>query len=311
MNKKIFVLIFIVCMIIFCGQSYAAMTRPPAFVIEPQYQAAKDFHEGLAAVKLEDRWGYIDYLGRVAIPIVHRAFEAGDFSDGFAFVGDHYIDTEGNPAFVRIDPDTDERTEKFFTDGLPFSQGLAAVQVGGQWGYIDLMGNYVIAPSFEMAGSFFEDLAPARKGGHWGYIDMRGRFVIEPKFLRAGNFHDGIATVNYNSKWGFINKEGKFIIKPVYYEAGNFVYDLAPVRTRSTYRGWGFISPKNKFAIPRRYNSAGNFGNGLAPVAADTRWGYIDVHGDWVISPQFEDARPFSEGLAAVKVENNWGYIRQ
>ena len=86
----------------------AAVTRPVFFAIEPQYQLAKDFHEGLAAVKREDRWGYIDYLGRVAVPIVHRVPEAGDFSEGFAFVGDHYIDTTGTPAFTRIDEDTDD-----------------------------------------------------------------------------------------------------------------------------------------------------------------------------------------------------------
>ena len=137
-----------------CTAADAANTKPPAIVIPYTYEDAREFHEGLAAVKSNDRWGYIDYLGRIAIPFVHRVPEAGDFSDGFAFVGDHYIDTEGRPAFSRVDEDTDEVTERFFTNGLPFSEGLAAVQSGGQWGFIDLMGNYVIAPSFERVGSF-------------------------------------------------------------------------------------------------------------------------------------------------------------
>ena len=307
--KKIF--LALVLLLFFAAIANGAATRPPAFAIAPAYQQAKDFHEGLAAVKQGDRWGYIDYLGRIAIPIVHRAFEVGDFSEGFAFVGDHYIDTRGNPAFVTVDEDTDERTERFFNDGLPFSQGVAAVQSGGHWGYIDLMGNYIIVPTFLRAGSFREDLAPVmHSNGHWGYINIRGDFVIEPKFLRAGEFHEGIAVVNLNGRCGFINKEGKLFIKNIYYEAGDFIDGLAPVRTRTTYRGWGFISPANKFAIPRRYNNLGNFSEGLAPAAADTRWGYIDVRGDWVIAPLYEDARSFSEGLAAVKVEKSWGFIR-
>ena len=32
-----------------------------------------------------------------------------------------------------------------FEDARPFSQGLAAVQSGGRWGYIDLTGKFVIA----------------------------------------------------------------------------------------------------------------------------------------------------------------------
>ena len=304
------ILAALVVMLCLCSVSHAANTRPPVIVIDYTYEDARDFHEGLAAVKSRDRWGYIDYLGRIAVPFVHRVPEAGDFSDGFAFVGDHYIDTEGRPAFTRIDEDTDERIERFFTNGLPFSEGLAGVQSGGQWGYIDLMGNYLIAPSFERVGSFVDGLAPARKKGLWGYINVRGVFVIEPKFVKACDFHEGLAAVYVNGRWGYINKEGKYAIRPSYHEAGNFVYGLAPVRTRTNYRGWGYINPRNKFVIPRRYNSAGDFGDGLAPVAGDRRWGYVNFRGEWEIPAQFDDARPFSEGLAAVKREKKWGYIR-
>ena len=197
--------IILLALMLFVTPAYAAITRPPVYVIPPQYQDAREFHEGLAAVKSNDRWGYIDYLGRIAIPFVHRVPEAGDFSEGFAFVGDHYIDTEGLPAFTIIDEDTDERIEKVFNNGLPFSQGLAAVQMGGQWGYIDLMGNFVIAPSFQRAGSFRENLAPAMKNGLWGYINMRGNFVIPPKYLRAREFHQGLAPVSIKGRWGYIN----------------------------------------------------------------------------------------------------------
>ncbi|MBQ7197059.1 MAG: WG repeat-containing protein [Synergistaceae bacterium] len=309
--KKIFVLISFV-FLFFVATSEAAVTGPVFFAIQPQYQDARDFHEGLAAVKQNDRWGYIDYLGRIAVPIIYRIPEAGDFSEGFAFVGDHYIDIEGVAAFTLVDEDTDERIEKFFTNGLPFSQGLAAVQSGGEWGYIDLAGNYVIAPSFRRAGSFKEDLAPVMaRDGLWGYIDVRGNYVIEPKFLRAFEFNEGLARVNIKGRWGFINKEGKVVIKASYYEAGDFNFGLAPVRTRRSYRGWGFISTRNKFSIPRWFNNLRNFGDGIAPAAADARWGFVNVRGEWEISPQFEDARSFSEGLAAVKVENQWGFIRQ
>ena len=307
MKRLVFALMLVLGLL---GSAYASNTRPPVIVIDYAYQEARDFHEGLAAVKSHDRWGYIDYLGRIAIPFVHRVPEAGDFSDGFAFVGDHYIDTEGRPAFSRVDEDTDEVTERFFTNGLPFSEGLAAVQSGGQWGYIDLMGNYVIAPSFQRAGSFVDGLAPAMSKGLWGYINVRGVFVIEPKFTRAKDFHEGLAAVYVNGRWGYINKEGKYAIRPSYNEAGDFSSGLAAVRTRTNYRGWGYISPSNKFTIPRRYNDAGEFGEGLAPAVGDRRWGYVNIRGEWEIAAQFDDARPFSEGLAAVKREKMWGYIR-
>ena len=119
-----------------------AQAREARVVIEYAYADARDFHEGLAAVKSNDAWGYIDNLGRVVVPFVHRIPEAGDFSEGLAFVGDRFIDTDGKAAFE----------DKTFEDARPFSQGLAAVQSGGRWGYIDLTGKFVVAPSYEAAG---------------------------------------------------------------------------------------------------------------------------------------------------------------
>ena len=111
----------------------AAAAHEARIVIEYEYSDARDFHEGLAAVKSNDAWGYIDNLGRIVVPFVHRIPEAGDFSEGLAFVGDHFIDTNGRAALEG----------KTFEDARPFSQGLAAVQSGGRWGYIDLTGKFV------------------------------------------------------------------------------------------------------------------------------------------------------------------------
>lgn len=53
-------------------------------IIPIEYDNAKDFHEGLAAVCKNEEWGYIDKGNNVIIPFF---FEwAGDFIDGFARV---------------------------------------------------------------------------------------------------------------------------------------------------------------------------------------------------------------------------------
>ena len=139
----------------FAAGAEAARTRPPRVVIDFEYAEARDFHEGLAAVKSNDAWGYIDSLGRMVLPFVYRVPEAGPFSEGVAFVGDRYIDPDGKPVFG----------DATFEGGLPFSQGFAAVQHGGLWGFIDMTGRFAIAPSFEAAGSFSQGLAPVRRNG--------------------------------------------------------------------------------------------------------------------------------------------------
>jgi hypothetical protein len=53
---------------------------------------------------------------------------------------------------------------------VEFSEGLARVQVGEKWGFIDKTGNLVIQPQFDEASEFSEGLARVRIGDKWGFV---------------------------------------------------------------------------------------------------------------------------------------------
>jgi len=53
-------------------------------VIEPQFEVAADFYDGLARIEVQDLWGFIDKSGEFVIQPQFRS--AGDFSAGLAFV---------------------------------------------------------------------------------------------------------------------------------------------------------------------------------------------------------------------------------
>ncbi len=284
---------------------FSALTRPARIAIEFQYDDARDFHEGLAAVKKKGNWGYIDIHGQEAIQIAHKVLEPGNFSEGVAFLGDHYIDLDGNPAFIT----EDEPGIKFFDRGREFSSGLAAVKTGGLWGFIDLTGHFAIAPLYEDVQNFSEGLAAVKLNGRWGFIDMFGHLIIPYEFVNIGSFHDGLAKFYSRGRWGYIDRNGKIRIKAAFYEAGDFNNGLAPVRMRTNYRGWGFINKAGRFAIKRRYNFAEEFSDGLAGVAGDARYGFINARAEWEYSPFYDGVRKFSEGFAAVRQGSKWGYI--
>lgn len=88
----------------------------------------------------------------------------------------------------------------------PFSDGLAAVQKGKSWGFVNESGILVIP--------FRNDLVATRSNGvaypvfqnnrcliskikdgitYFGFIDTSGKTVIEPQFLNATNFEDSTA----------------------------------------------------------------------------------------------------------------------
>jgi len=59
-----------------------------------------------------------------------------------------------------------------------YSEGLAAVQISGKWGYIERSGQFVINPQFDDAFPFSYGLALVRSGPK--YIDKTGKYVWNP-----------------------------------------------------------------------------------------------------------------------------------
>jgi hypothetical protein len=63
-----------------------------------------------------------------------------------------------------------------------------------------------------LAFHFSEGLAAVQIGGKWGYIDKTGKIVIEPRTLNsAKDFHNGLAyIVTKNGEHGYIDKAGSY-----------------------------------------------------------------------------------------------------
>jgi hypothetical protein len=148
-------------------------------VIPFKYEAVKEFSEGLAAVKLYDRWGFIDTTNIAIIRFMY--LDVGNFSEGLAPVR-NYIHIESE---IR------------------------------KWHFIDKTGQVAISDKYEDAGDFSEGLARVKYKGKWGYINNTGTAMISFIYNDAKDFSGGIARVKIKHNWGFIDKSGKEVIKDV------------------------------------------------------------------------------------------------
>ena len=61
---------------------------------------------------------------------------------------------------------------------------------------------------------FSEGLAAVNRGGRWGYVNKAGRFVIAPRFQKVHNFSGGLALVVAGNKLGYVDMTGKYIWRP-------------------------------------------------------------------------------------------------
>ena len=150
-------------------QLWGYIDRNGEMAIEPKFHDAWDFHEGLAAVKVEWARGYIDKTGSYAIEPQFQY--AGPFTDGKALV-----QLDGLWGYIR--PDGSWEEEPHPVDGNPIACPPPSATP-------DLPPEFV----------FSEGLASALKGKKYGYINHDKEFVIKPQFVQAKPFSEGLAAV--------------------------------------------------------------------------------------------------------------------
>lgn len=164
----------------------------PAF--DTTYSMAYGFSDGLAPVKIKDKFGYINTSGELVIPAKYSW--AYPFSEGRAFVikNDYkeLIDTNGN-TIVKYKDDLEREN---------FSDGYAIIRRNDKYGYINKSGKVVIKPSSKwyQVESFSEGLAsywvgPTTFENAYGYINKKGKIVIKPSYGQAFQFSEGLACV--------------------------------------------------------------------------------------------------------------------
>ncbi|MFA5794784.1 MAG: WG repeat-containing protein [Candidatus Brocadiia bacterium] len=266
----------------------------------------------LFPVPQNGKYGYMDKTGKI---VIEPMFDyAAGFSDGMAAV---MMTKDGAQKIGYIDSTGKVVIEPRFEAGYDFKEGLAPVQINGLVGYIDKTGKVVIEPQFRGAMSFSEGLAPIMMTEDWGFIDRTGKIVIKEQFDGVDRFFEGLAPARVcgQTQFGYIDKAGQFVIKPAFASAGVFNSGLAPVRLNNDPdTKEGYIDKTGQLVIKPQFDLAGEFSEGLAAVIPDGgaehgKYGYIDKTGKVVIEPIFDGAEAFSGGLAKVFIGNNCGYI--
>lgn len=193
---------------------------------------------------------------------------------------------------------------------------LFPYQDGQLYGYVNVLGDVVIAPQFVQAGDFSEGLAAVSYDGRsTGYINQLGELIIDPLFSYGGPFRHGMALVGMPGVdadkpfvTAFIDRAGRFVFGDArFVSAEPFSEGLAAVSLDG--QRYGYIDLLGTLVIEPQFAHAESFSEGVAPVLFGDQYGFIDRTGNFVIPPQFEAAEPFSDGRAQIALGGKTGYI--
>ncbi len=239
-----------------------------------EYEVVGGFHNGLAYVKKDGKYGNIDTSGNLVIPCIFD--QSLHFYDGIAIIdtesGQQFFDTSGNLLFT---------TNYLYVEN--FSEGMAVVwSRDNKYGYIDKTGKEVIPCKYNGALEFRHGVAPTTMGGgQYDIIDKAGNVLFTCYYDAITAFYDGLARVNVKADFAFINTKGEEVT-PFYDSAEVFYNGLASVLIDNKR---GFINTKGELVVSNVYRAVNNFGaefttTGYSAGYRDGVWKCIDEHGN-------------------------------
>ena len=270
---------------------YYGFDGEPAFT--NIYEKAEVFSYGLAAVKIDGKWGYINKKGELVINAVFDTAghffsensaivvydekwgvidQTGQFtvSPKYSLPIVYYPDPHfpNTPFLLTMQKHENEHDNKYSSDC-----------------FIDISGKQIFPGTFMRATCFFEGLSRVgNENGKYGYINRKGKLVIPYQFDRADIFSEGLASVKTDGKWGYINRSGKVVFSTHF----DIVYDFHEGRAKVKIgEKFGYINKSGKLVIPVQFDSAEDFRGGLADVGIGDEYGYdeygyIDKKGRFV-----------------------------
>ena len=339
--KKRIITAFLALTLCFALFQYVAAQAPQRgvarfeIIIEPQYEDAGMFFEGLAAVKMDGKWGYIDTENKVVIPFEYDY--AGFFSEGYAVVGKN-----GTYSFEWNQWDWDSEEHATVTDEYDVIY-LGRIDTQGSFRafehlYFNWETEQILTQELHFETEWFEYSRQYYYYGGWANIN---NYVFDTNASQFRTEDDRRFSARYVPTEGLVSGLDSWDEAGVVFfrTDGSIALDLRGetfldenmiiVQVPDIYSDEYLDFDWDNIKYSRFISEALPFNQGLSLVwetlidldswQMSERFGFIDRRGDWVIEPQFNfswgsslagESRFFTEGgLACVGKDGVMGAI--
>jgi len=200
-------------------EKYGLLDAGEKVIMPFDYEWIGEYVDELILVTQKGMCGFANTKGKVAIGLSYDF--ASDFHEGLAAVciGEKYSPVRGKCGFIN---EKGQIVIQLTYDGAgDFSEGLAPVMLNGQWGVINSKNELIIQPTDKYIYTFSDGLAFIEQDSKKGFIDSEGKMVLtipdfydELGYTTDYYFHDGLLAV-YSHPFpttevilGYIDKKG-------------------------------------------------------------------------------------------------------
>ena len=310
-------------------------------VIDLIYNQAEGFQEGLALVKDNKGYKFINEIGKDVFYV--SAKKVYGFNHGRALIQEDkygFVDTNANniTGFVFdhaysfsnphrtlakkgtkwgvIDRDGELICDFILeVDELSYlsrTSSLLKLKSNKLWGFVHESGEIVTPCKYTEIGRMVNDLIEVKAGKLYGVINVKGEEVIPCEYEQVRIVAEDFIALKKNKKWGLSNGLGELCIEHLY-DAIYYCEGSVVVKNK---KKWQIYTLDGKLGVDLNYDSVFDFNHGIARVQKGDLFGYIDKYGTEIIPCIYTETgdagflpKGIGENRLAVKLGDKWGVV--
>lgn len=279
------------------------ITTDGKIIIYGKFDAANNFSEEVAAVKMGNLWGYINSKGEFTIPLSLE--NADDFEGDRAKV-------RKNGYFGFINHNGEEIIKCQFDEIDNFENGEAYAVYKGKKGIIDMNGSPILDLKYDEIRPFSDYLLLLKIDRGYGLAAMDSKQVIlDCNYLlpgysgqytdSEGNGYIFFKGYEANSRYGMMKETGEIIFNPKYDDhSGIGSTDLVCVSLNGKI---GYINLRGEEVIPVKYLKSDELDTRYILKTEDTRYCLADKNDGKILTGDrtYEEMRRFNDNLIYVE----------
>jgi hypothetical protein len=243
------------------------------------YDEINELSDNVYVVKVDDRYGALDYFGQV---IIEPKFDKlGDFKNGYA-----YYTEKGSYGFVSRAGSVHKAEFEWISDFN--SEQIAVIKQNNKYGLVNVFGKIILEPEYDQVIKTNSHIFIVVQNGLYGFFSSEGCFLTpvaydfqrekSPEYYTNGK----LLKLLKKGEQAFMDENGRLNINFGAYQEINFAgNDLIRVKQKNKY---GYADRKLNMVIGYKYQEAEDFSDSTALVKFKDNKILLNTYGSEVFS---------------------------